>query len=919
VVNSSNLSSTPATISATRPSANGSPNIFTSASAPASNLQNINDPTITSTGGVELGVKFRSDVAGTITGVRFYKGSLAAGTQTGELWSSAGQLLATATFTNESASGWQQVSFANPVSIAANTTYIVSYHTTAPYLAYTPNTFSAAGIDNNPLHALANGVDGNNGVYHYDTTPGVSSFPNLYNGQAPNYWVDVVFGTTAIVGPSAPSAPAGLTATAPSSTQVTLGWTASTGTVTAYHVERSTNGGAFVEIAGNVQTVGYTDNTVQANTAYTYQVRAENSGAFSAYSNTQQVSTPLAATSIFASSSAPAAGLQNINDPSIPGSGGVELGVKFRSDVSGTITGVRFWKGSLNTGTHTGELWSSTGQLLATATFTNESASGWQQVTFSTPVTIAANTTYIVSYHTTAAYIAYGPSQFASGGVDNAPLHALANGVDGNNGIYKYGPSGFPSVYNGQAPSYWVDVVFNPSGQTTPVAPSAPTALAATPTAGGPVSLSWTASTGTVTAYHVERSTNGGAFVEIAAGVQGTTYTDSAVQSGTSYTYQVRAENSGVFSGYSNAQQVTTAAAVATSSIFSSASGPTAGFQNVNDNSIPGAGGVELGVKFRSDVSGTITGVRFWKGSLNTGTHTGELWSSTGQLLATATFTNESASGWQQVTFSNPVAIAANTTYIVSYHTNAAYLAYTPSTFASSGVDNGTLHALGNGVDGNNSVYKYGASSFPTVYNGQAPNYWVDVVFAATPAPLTLTSLDIGASPAGSTTVVTPGVDYNVSAGGPAIYGNSDGFRFVYEQLTGNFDIAVQVQSMTVAGATAQAGLMARTSLDAASQEVSVTTSPSSGYRFKDRDTTGGITNFTTVNGPTVYPNVWVRLQRAGNVFTGYYSTDGINWTLTGTVNLALPNTLYVGLAAASNNTTDLTTVQFRGFGNTAS
>ena len=82
---------------------------------------------------------------------------------------------------------------------------------------------------------------------------------------------------------------------------------------------------------------------------------------------------------------------------------------------------------------------------------------------------------------------------------------------------------------------------------------------------------------------------------------------------------------------------------------------------------------VELGVKFSSSVSGNITGIRFYKGPLNTGTHIGDLWSSNGTLLASATFTNETASGWQQVNFSNPVLITAGTTYIASYHTNGDY------------------------------------------------------------------------------------------------------------------------------------------------------------------------------------------------------------------------------------------------------
>ena len=46
--------------------------------------------------------------------------------------------------------------------------------------------------------------------------------------------------------------------------------------------------------------------------------------------------------------------------PAVPDSGdagaNVELGVKFTSDVSGFVTGVRFYKAATNTGTHTGSV-----------------------------------------------------------------------------------------------------------------------------------------------------------------------------------------------------------------------------------------------------------------------------------------------------------------------------------------------------------------------------------------------------------------------------------------------------------------------------------------------------------------------------------------------------------------------------------
>jgi hypothetical protein len=143
---------------------------------------------------VELGVKFSSDVGGSVTGIRFYKASANTGTHVGNLWTSAGTLLATATFTSETASGWQQVNFATPVSITANTVYVVSYHATTGHYSFTDNYFSVNGVDNPPLHAPADGVSGGNGVYAYGAS---SAFPNLA-WNARNYWVDpVVVWTTA--------------------------------------------------------------------------------------------------------------------------------------------------------------------------------------------------------------------------------------------------------------------------------------------------------------------------------------------------------------------------------------------------------------------------------------------------------------------------------------------------------------------------------------------------------------------------------------------------------------------------------------------------------------------------------------------------------------------------------------------------
>jgi hypothetical protein len=143
----------------------------------------------------------------------------------------------------------------------------------------------------------------------------------------------------------------------------------------------------------------------------------------------------------------------------------VELGVKFRSDTGGTITGIRFYKASGNIGTHVGSLWSATGQQLASATFTNETVSGWQQVNFAPPVSITANTVYVASYNAPGGHYSQDENYFATAGVDSPPLHALRDGESGSNAVYSYGVAGTFPTLTFNASNYWVDVVFS-SGPT---------------------------------------------------------------------------------------------------------------------------------------------------------------------------------------------------------------------------------------------------------------------------------------------------------------------------------------------------------------------------------------------------------------------------------------------------------------------
>ena len=436
----------------------------------------------------------------------------------------------------------------------------------------------------------------------------------------------------------------------------------------------------------------------------------------------------------------------------------VELGVKFRPDTNGFITGISFYKSAANTGTHVGHLWTDSGTLLATGTFSGESSSGWQKLFFSSPIAVTANTAYVASYFAPNGHYSANAGYFASSGVDNAPLHALADGVDGGNGTYAYGAgNNFPNS-SFQSTNYWVDVVFATSvgADTTPpsvisVSPAAGATLVATTTTVNAVfSEAINAATISGTTFQLFGPSNSlvAATVTYTSGSQTATLTPTAALAfSTTYTAVVTGGSSGVKDVAGNAMtsnftwSFTTAAA----------SGPpgTCPCTVWTPTTTPGlvdsgdASAVELGVRFRSDQAGTITGLRFYKSTTNTGTHTAHLWSNTGTLLATATFSGEGSSGWQQVDFSTPVTITANTTYVASYLAPNGHYSANNSYFASTGVDNAPLHALQNGVDGANGVYHYGATSAFPASTFQSSNYWVDVVFVptSTTTPPTVTSV----------------------------------------------------------------------------------------------------------------------------------------------------------------------------------
>src|SRR6266542_3055961 len=348
--------------------------------------------------------------------------------------------------------------------------------------------------------------------------------------------------------------------------------------------------------------------------------------------------------------------------PIFPDSTPVEVGLKFRSDKDGLVTGVRFYKGgAANGGTHVGHLWTSTGTLLSTVTFTGESDTGWQQAFFATPVLIRANTFYVVSYFAPQGNYAADGGFFASSGVDNGPLHAPSDPFIGGNGVFNDNPSGgFPSQ-SFNATNYWVDVVF------VDTEPLPPQVISTTPAPGvidvstiiAPVAVfskslvSMTGNSSTVRVTDTADDPVPFTVVYNPVNFSVSLLPKQELQPGQAYTVTLKAGPTPPFiidsTGIPLPSDYTWS--------FTTATPPPPGAAiSIWDDSVipsnpifPDSTPVEVGLKFRSNKDGLVTGVRFYKGgAANGGTHVGHLWTSTGTLLSTVTFTGESDTGWQQ-------------------------------------------------------------------------------------------------------------------------------------------------------------------------------------------------------------------------------------------------------------------------------
>jgi len=382
-----------------------------------------------------------------------------------------------------------------------------------------------------------------------------------------------------------PTAPGGLTATAASSNQVNLSWSASTDNVgvTNYLLERCQGTGcsSFTQIGTSTLT-SYSDTTASPSTSYGYRVRATDAAAnLSAYSNTAGATTP---------------GTPDTQPPTAPSaltataasSTQINLAWTASTDNVG-VTGYRIER-CQGTGC-------STFVQIGTSTLTSyNDTTASASTTYSYQVRATDAATNLSGYSNNAAATTpaapdtqapTAPSGLAATAMSSTQVNLSWTASTDNVGVTGYriercqgaGCSSFAQVATSVATSYndtgtaagttynyrvrATDLAANFSGYsntataTTPdtQAPTAPGGLTATAASSTQINLAWTASTDDVgvTNYLIERCQNAGCstFAQIATSTT-TSYNNTGLGASTSYSYRVRATDAaGNLSGYS--------------------------------------------------------------------------------------------------------------------------------------------------------------------------------------------------------------------------------------------------------------------------------------------------------------------------------------------------------------------------------
>jgi hypothetical protein len=160
-----------------------------------------------------------------------------------------------------------------------------------------------------------------------------------------------------------------------------------------------------------------------------------------------------------------------------------------------------------------------------------------------------------------------------------------------------------------------------------------------------------------------------------------------------------------------------------------------------------------------------------------------------------------------------------------------------------------------------------------------------------------------------------------VQGGGTDIWGSNDSCHFTYQAITGDCAIIAKMDAVPTTHKNARVGVMMRTSLSQGSPRawMCLTGEGNLQQNMPNLAVYGG-TNYGNKTVVSSLSSYWVKLERIGNIITGFISPDGTNWAATdvGRIDAPVPDTIYVGLVVSSFvngtlNTSTFSNVQVSG------
>ena len=649
---------------------------FSTAACPCSLFSNALQPALTGLGTqdgrggagpwtYEFGVKVRVDQSMQVNALKFYKSAGETGVHTGRIWSSGGTQFASVTFANETDSGWQQQALATPFTLQPGVVYVISVNAnTAFSLTYGSLT---AQIDVGPLHSVA---DGANGVH----SEAAGVFPTA-SWRSSNYFVDLV--TVPAV-----STPAQVTSTSPAANAANVARAASVSATFSRAMDPTSLTGTSFTLTGPAGSVPATvsyDSVAQVATlvpsaplAYSTAYTATLSGAVRSLDGI-----PLSAVSWTFTVTAP---VPPQVTSTVPAAGSSDVG-------SSAVVRATFSK-SIDVTT------------LNSSTFTLTGPSG----------AVAG----AVSYDDSTRTASLVPSAALAAGTYTAQLAASVTATDQST-------LGTPYSW-----SFAVTAGLAPPAVTATTPANASTGTARTGSVTATFSRSMDSATITPTTFTL---TGPAGAVSAAVSYDSTARTASltpatALSPGATYTatisLAVKAAD-GTPLGAAVSWSFTTA--LCPCSLFSSTLTPAVTNLSTQD----GRGGsgpwtYEFGVKVTVDDPMQVSAIRFYKSPGETGIHVGRIWTAAGTQLASVTFTNETASGWQEQALASPFALQSATTYVISVNANTNFVM--TSNALGTAINVGPLHSVAGGANG---VHSEAAGQFPTA-SWLSSNYFVDLV-----------------------------------------------------------------------------------------------------------------------------------------------------------------------------------------------